>query len=529
MAAKSKAAAARGTGKAAPLKRTASKAGNPGFPTDGPRVAKWLETYCRHTKGTQFAGQPLTLEPWQADYINELFRLDPETGRRAYKSSLLLLPRKNGKSTLAAGIALYMLCADGEQSPECFVAANSKEQAGAVFRQMRDIVLTGPLIDYVTPMRAHLESPDNLGIARVVSADARLQHGTNPSTAVLDELWAAKSMELLEAFESGTSAREQPLTLIISTVGHEKDSPLHDLHMAAYDAPEELRETKNDGFLTIVRDTKSGFLWWLYGPPFDSDGRYNVDLDDPDVWVKSNPASWVTKEVLEELHAKPSLRLSEFQRFAVNCWSESSDYWLPQGSWDAGQEGFVPIEDGAQVTLGVDLGVKRDRSSVVIVRRRKGDDERVHFDAIAHVWDPPEDESIAFDINLIRNFIKECADKYQIERIAMDPWRLEETIGWAYDELQLDVVRYDMGWSRTGPASENLYTAIVDGRIHHDGDPVFAAHVAAGATTTNEKGQFRLTKRLASNPIDALISLMMAYDECSKAGSVYDEREMLVL
>ena len=503
------------------------RASEPGFPTDGRRVGAWLETYCRHTKGTQFAGQPLKLEAWQQDYVDELFRLD-EDGRRVYASSLLLLPRKNGKSTLAAGLALYMLCADGESSPEVFLAANSKEQAGAVFRQMRDIVQTGPLMDWVTPMRAHLESPDNLGIARVVSADARLQHGTNPSTAVLDELWAARSMELLEAFESGTSARSQPLTLIISTVGHEKETPLHDLHMAAFDKPEELREVRNDGFLNIVRDEEAGFLWWLYGPPFDSDGRYGVDLDDPDVWVKSNPASWVTKSVLQKQRDKPSLRLSEFQRFAVNAWSESEDFWLPQGSWDACREGFEPIEDGALVTLGVDLGLKRDRSSVVIVRRRMVD-ETPHFDAIAHVWDPPADESQTFDINVIRDFIRECADKYTIERIALDPWRLEETGNYLYDALQLEVIRYDMGWARTAPATEGLYDAITAKRLHHDGDPLFAAHVAAGATTTNDKGQFRLTKRKATNPIDALVALMMAFDESKKAGSVYDDREMIVL
>lgn len=498
------------------------------FATDGPRVAAWLETYCRHTKGTQFAGQPLVLEEWQRDYVNELFRLDDQ-GRRVYASSLLLLPRKNGKSTLASGLGLYMLCADGEASPEVYLAANSKEQAGAVFRQMRDTVQTGPLMDWITPMRAHLEAPDCMGTARVVSADSRLQHGTNPSTAIVDEYWGARSEELLEAFESGTSAREQPLTLIISTVGHEKDSPLGDLHRAAFEAPEENRETRNDGFLTIVRDFEAGFLWWLYGPPFDSDGRYNVELDDPDVWVKSNPASWVTQDVLQKQRDKPSLRLSEFQRFAVNAWSEADDFWLPQGSWDRCREGFQPIEDGAKVTLGVDLGLKRDRSSVVIVRRRKGDDGEWHFDAQATVWDPPDDPSLTFDINEIRRFIEACATRYNVERIALDPWRLEETGTYLYDQLQLEVIRYDMGWARTGPATEQLYDVICSGRVHHDGDPVFAAHVAAGATTTNDKGQFRLTKRKASNPIDALVALMMAYDECAKAGSIYDEREMIVL
>jgi len=473
------------------------------------------------------------LTGWQRDYVDELYRLDPVSGRRVYQESLLLLPRKSGKSTLAAGLALYHLTADGEMSPEVFLAANSREQAGAVFRQMRDMVQTSAgLLDYVTPMRSHLESPDNLGIARVMSSDAKLQHGTNPSCSIVDELWAAKTTDLLTALTSGTGARDQPLTVIISTVGHDRKSPLGELHRTAFEMDDLLTEVRNDGFLTIVRDMKNGFLFWLYGPPFDADWRYNVDLDDPEVWRKANPADWITSEYLGRQRNKPSVRPSEFQRFHVNAWAEAEDYWLPAGSWDAGRDGYQPIEDGAQVTVGIDLGLRRDRSAVVVCRRRIVDEE-LHFDVEATVFEPPTVEGVNFDIAEIRNHITSLAGKYDLQRVAFDPWRLEES-GQMLEDDGLPMIRFSMGWERTGPASEALYDAIVSGRVHHSGDPILAAHVAAGATTTNERGSWRLTKRKATEPIDGLMALLMAHAESMSelghgAASTYENRDLIVL
>ena len=502
------------------------------FVSDGPRVAAWLRAYVRHTKGVH-AGQPLELEAWQTDFVNELYRLDAD-GKRVYTNCMLLLPRKNGKSTLAAGLALYQLCADGESSPEVYLSANSREQAGAVFRQMRDCVLTSPMLgDWVTPMRSHLECPSNMGIARVTSADgSKSVHGTNPSFACQDELWAAKSMDLLEALVSGAGARSEPLTVIISTVGHDRSSPLGEMHKKLYHLPEEMREVRNDGFLTIGRDLKAGFLYWCYGPPLDpADWRYTADLDDPTVWRKANPASWITDEFLEKQHASPSMRSSEFQRFMVNAWAEAEDYWLPQGSWSNGRDGFVPIEDGATVTLGVDLGLRRDRSSVVLVRRREVEGE-MHFDVMARVWEPPVAEGVNFDVNELREYIKDCCRRFDVERVGFDPWRLSETSDALLDE-GIPMTSFSMGWERSAPASEALYDAIVSGRMHHDGDPVLAAHVAAGATTTSERG-WRITKRKATEPVDGLIALMIAHSECMAAigqgaNSIYEQRDLITL
>ena len=512
----------------------AKKATGVGFPSDGERVARFLETYVTHTKG-RFAGLPFKPEAWQRDFLNELYRLNPETGARVYSEALLLIPRKNGKSTLAAALGLFHLVGDDEASPEVYVAAGSRDQASAVFRQARSMVETSDgLSDFVTPMRWHLESPDNMGVYRVLSSDANLQHGTNPSASIIDEYWTAKNGDILTALTSGTGAREQPMSLIISTAGHDKNGPLGLLHKRAYELPDELRESRPDESLTIVRDTENGFLYWLFAPAWDSEYRYsNVDLDDPATWAKANPASWITQEYLTRQFNKPSVRVSEFQRFHLNVYAEAEEYVFPAGAWESGRADFEPIEDGASVVLGVDLGQRRDRSAVTIVRSRLiGDSKKLHFDVVAKVWDPPAEGN--FDINTIRSFIDECCTRYDVKRIAYDPWRLEATAQAGQDTGQ-PWLAFSMGWARSAPASAALYDAVVEGRVHHDGDPVLAAHVAASAVTESEAGGFRFTKRKSgSNPVDALIALMMALAESINesghaSGSVYESQELIVL
>ena len=501
------------------------------FATQGDRVAAFLESFVCHTKG-KFAGDPFKVEPWQLDFLRELYRVD-DAGRRIYTEGLLLIPRKNGKSTLAAGLALYHLIADGESSPECFVAAGSREQAGAVFRQAKAMVEASPrLQDWITPLRYHLESKGNGGVFRTLSSDATLQHGTNPSASIIDEYWGARTSDMLVALTSGTGARDQPLTLTISTVGHDKKSPLGELHKQAYELPDSAREIRNNGYLTVARDEANGFLYWMYGPPVDpADLRATVDLEEEEQWALSNPASWITTDYLRRQRNKPSVRPADFQRFHLNAWSDSEDYWLPSGAWESGRNDFETIEDGALITLGIDIGLRRDRSSVVAVRRREVDDEH-HFDVLARVWEPPIDENIQFDIAEIRAYVRELGERFNVERVAFDPWRFEES-GQALEDEGLPMVRFSMAQERTCPASEALYDAIVSGRVHHDGDPILAAHVSAGATSTTERG-WRLTKRKATEPIDALMALLMAHAESMAAlghgaGSIYEERDLITL
>lgn len=508
---------------------------DPGFPSDGPRVARWLAAYVLQTKG-RFAGRPLVVEAWQYDFLVELYRLDGE-GRRVYTEALLLIPRKNGKSTIASGLALFHLCADYESSPEVYVAAGARDQAAVIFAQAKATVESSPRLGFLKCYQRHVSNPSNLGVFRTLSSDAKLQHGTNPSANFIDEKWGHKTNDLTTALTSGTGAREEPLTLTISTAGDDYDaSPLGlDLQAARLLPDRELRE---DGFLEVARDVENGYLLWAYGPPLGEDGGALVDLDDPETWRRCNPASWVGDDYLRRQRHKPSVRLTDFHRFHLNVWTAGADYWLPLGAWQACAAGFEKIEPNARVFAGVDIGQKRDRAAVAVIRPRDVEvqDEHGetvvehHFDVEVKVWTPPGDGR-ALDLGPIRAHLRRLADELDVIEVAYDPWRFEESAQDLADE-GLPMVELPQSNERMNPASAGIFEVIVSARLHHSGDPVLAAHVGAGATTENERG-WRLTKRKATKPIDALIAATLALARAQAheddGGSVYDGRGLIVL
>ena len=187
----------------------------------GERVCDWIERFCCHTRG-RLAGQPLILEPWQRDWVCEVFGPVGRDGNRKVRTALLGVGRKNGKSTLAAAIALYLLFADGEPGAEVYSAAGDRDQARAVFDTAKIMVQSGPLHRYADVRRNWIEVARTNSVYRVLSADARRQHGLNPHGVVFDELHVQPDPALWEALSSGTGAREQPLTVAITTARSEE-------------------------------------------------------------------------------------------------------------------------------------------------------------------------------------------------------------------------------------------------------------------------------------------------------------------
>lgn len=530
----------------------------PDFPSDGPRVARWLALYVVQTKG-RFARLPLLLEEWQYEFVCELYRLDPDTGSRVYTEAFLLLPRKNGKSTLASGLALYHLVADYEASPEVYVAAGSRDQAGVIFRQAKDTIAQSParLRDRVTAFQHHIAAPWCAGLLKVIPADAKLQHGTNPSASLVDEKWGHRTNDLYAALTTGTDAREEPLTVTISTFGDDvDDSPLgrdyrsmlgigQDEDGKDYEPLPELEHRTDPHYLTVGRDRENGTLLWSYAPPHDENFEPTVDLEDPEVWAKVNPASWITTEALTKARRKRTTRLVDFRRFRLNVWVQDADYWLPQGTWEElAVDGFAipeaaPGEPRPKVYLGVDIGQERDRAAVVAVwdtgervRERDEDGDEIPGGELLPVWgadaaifEPP------VSIGSVRSLIREMAKRYDVRSVGYDPWRFPESAETLADE-GLPMTEVAQTHERMCPASQDAFEAIMEARIRHNGDPTFAAHVKAGATTdTGERG-WRLTKKKATKPVDALIAFVMALSEAiagTNNGSAYEDKEMLVL
>lgn len=479
--------------------------------TDGPRFGQFCRTYIKHTKGS-FAGKPVLLEEWEQDFADELLSINPDTGLRWYTEAGLLIPRKNGKTTICSCLGCYMLAADGEASPEVYIAAAAKDQAGFLFSQAKAFIQKSPALgDLLVPRRWHIECPDNGGIMRTLSSDAPKQIGSNPSANLVDELWAHETGDLYTALTSGTDARDQPLTVFISTAGFDPQSTLGQIMARAQALPDIEQRSR---YLTIYRDRANGFLMYVYSVP-DGD-----DIDDMRVVKGANPASWITEAKLLRERNKPTMREADFRRLHANQWTEAEQPWLPKGTWRSCQ-GKPIFDHKLPVGVGIDIGQTYD-STAVAWAQRQGD--RVLL--LTREWANPypeghparakwrmnTEEVRAHLRDLYRQFPTPMAsvDDKAVEgpAFAYDPWHFRESAE-LVGAMGLNMVEFPQHANRMVPASELLYELAVTGRILHNGDPALAAHIAAATAELTQRG-WKLAKPKSGRRIDQAVASAMA-------------------
>ena len=250
----------------------------------------FIERFCKHSKG-KWAGKPVLLELWQKALLSALFGfVDRETERRQYRELLLIVARKNGKSTLAAGIGVYMLMADGESGPEIYSAATKRDQAKIIWSESVRMIQKSPALGkrckcLVSKIRCGF----NDGVFAPLASDTNNQDGLNIHGALIDELHAIKDKNTYDVLVDGMSAREQPLCVITSTAGTVRDN-IYDLKydegasiVAGYGDPEGYHD---ETVLPVIYELDKRAEW-----------------TDPACWQKANPALGTIKSV-EQLHGK---------------------------------------------------------------------------------------------------------------------------------------------------------------------------------------------------------------------------------
>lgn len=453
--------------------------------TTGPRVIEWIEAHCVFTAG-RWRGQPFVLLPWQKRLILELFEI--EGNKRRYRWALWGVPKKNGKSEIAAALALYFLLADGEPSPLVVCAASTKEQANLVFGAARTMCELSPTLSkYTETFRDEIQAKTPFGgaLKRVAAVDGA-NDGMNISAVICDELheWSGEKGESVwTVLTNGTGAREQPMVLQITTAGYDRTS-------LCYREYERCRQIESG-----ESDRRNYHFCWIAAP----DG---ADPTDPETWRAANPSYGVT--VSEEFFAdqfatKP---LFVFQRYFLNQWTEGEDSWLPIGAWEACEDRSAEIPYGSPIWVGVDVGIKRDCTAVVKMFPREDGKTVVE----ASVTKPPEGGRLK--LSMIEDEIRQIAKDFHVYGVVYDPWKFEGSAEQLSAEGLL-MVEHPMTNVRMHPASASIYDMVVGGKIVHNGDPVLASHVRAGTVKHTERG-WRLAKSPDGSPNDALIAMTIA-------------------
>jgi phage terminase large subunit-like protein len=493
----------------------------------GPRFAAFCEHYLRHTKG-RWAGTPVTWEEWQRRFWWEALELDPVTGLRVYQEVGLGLPRKNGKSTKASSIGLYGLVADGEAEPEVYVGAGAKQQAGIVMGQSLKMARRSPrLAPYVRVLKYTVEGTRNGGIMRALASDGALAHGLNPSMNLIDEVHAHKSADLYTALTTGTGARDQPLTLWITTAGVDEENLLRDLYQQMFEGGGTLEVVSP--FLSIYRDREAGILIYWYGAPQDA------DIEDPAVWVGCNPASWRTAAALDKDFRKlvAKGRLLEWRIYHLNQIAGTEEAWLPEGSWAKLAEGSPDPDDpwhGLDSSLPCGVGIERSptQTSAAVVVAQRGADGRLtvrakHFRAEA-VTGTVSVVAMREACRLIRARFPAPMVKDPKTRVNLaGPAFAYDPAGWGESAEQLageglNMVTFAQTAATMAPASTSTYELVADGRLVHDGDPVLAEHVADTTALLTERGMkvMKGKRRPNSGAIAAVMAVAVALPEPPK-------------
>jgi phage terminase large subunit-like protein len=424
----------------------------------------------------------LTLHPYEETMLGDYFQGAIET--------VIIVPKKNGKTTLLSALALYHLFKVTRAL--CVIGASSRDQATYLFRQAGGMVQEAELTDLFDVKPGYREIRFEDGRIKVLAADATTVDGVIPTLALVDELHRHPSGDLYGVLRGGLEGEGGGSMVTISTAGFRADSPLGVLRQAAYEMPGFTRT----GAYNHVKSPDGSFVlheWCLL--PED-------DPHDMALVKTANPAPWKTLQTLQTLHDSPTTSPWWWLRYACGIWTEGEEPWIQPQEWDTLLRPELKFEAGEPVWLGVDIGTTRDSTAVVTVAKR-GEG----LLAQARVFLPPKGGTLSLE--LVEGAIREIARTFSVRSIAYDP----SGFGRSAEILLAEgypLRKYAQSPEAMTLATQTLYYLIQAGQLFHDGDPVLRAHVLAGITKQTERG-FRLVKeRRGGRMIDALIALEMA-------------------
>lgn len=486
-----------------------------------------------HTKGKWAAQrETLKLEPWQVFFVCAAFGwMRRKDNTRRFRRVLLLVPRKNGKSALAAAIGLYMLCADGEHGAEVYSGATTEKQAWEVFRPARLMAQKRP------DMCSHYGLGVNASNLHILGNESRFEpligkpgDGASPSCAIVDEYHEHDTDQMFDTMETGMGAREQPMMLVITTAGDNIAGPCY---LMQEEAQRMLEGTAED----------DSTLALIYGIDKDDDWQ------DPDVLRKANPnfdvsvsADFLLNRQREAL-ASPR-KAGVFKTKHLNVWVQSRDAYFNVARYMEIKDESLSLDqfEGQECIIGVDLAEKRDLTAVELLFQHQGGYARFgKFYAPEETIEQPENEHYRLwrdtgrliqidgavtDQKIIFDDVIELLSQFDVREIAFDPWHSRQM---AVDLMEhgANCVEYRNSPSLMNEPMRAMDALIADGKFYHDGDPAFTWMLSNVVNGSRNSDLHRPAKERGENKIDGPVAAMMALgrwlmDEAADAPTPWD-------
>ncbi len=512
------------------------------FDEDAAARALSFFAFLVHSKG-EWAGEALELAGWQRFVVGSLFGWKRADGSRRFRSAYVEVARKNGKSTLGAGLGLYCLIADQEPGAEVYSAATTRDQAKIVFDEAERMVkASAPLSRRVTTFRNNLHIAGTASRFRPLSSDWNTLDGLNIHCAIVDEVHAHPNRELWDVIETSVGARRQPLILAITTAGTEALSVCGTLH--DYSRQLLTGALEDDTLFPYVAALDEGDAW-----------------NDPSVWVKANPNLGVSVK-LESISDQCARAESEpasqnaFRRLRLNQWVGASSRFLDLAEWDACAGELDPREletllEGRAGYVGLDLASTIDLAALALVfppedsggkfeclfrifmpeeaaldpeRRRR---DRVPYDAwVERGWIHATPGNV-IDYAWIRRELEILGDRFSILQVGYDPWNATQFATELEEEAGLSMVPIRQGYASLSNPTKELAKLVRSGGLRHAGHPVLRWMVDNLVTVEDPSGNLKPDRRKSRHKIDGAVALVMALDRALRnegsadASSIY--------
>jgi phage terminase large subunit-like protein len=514
----------------------------------------------KHSLGSEFAGKPFELSPWQEFDVrrplygwmkpdnDKYMRMrgrpwdgdpyDPEMFVRRFRSAYIEVGKKNGKSTESSGDAAYLLLGDGEAGAQVYCAATKKDQAKIVFEEARRMIRGSPDIGrYCTIHKANVSVPVINSFLRPLSSDAGFEDGMNPHGAICDEVHRWDTSEMYNMIESSTAARKQPLIKMITTAGARKDGFCWNMRRYVTEILEGV--VQDDSMFGYIATLDEG------DDPFDES-----------VWPKANPNIGVSVfyEGLRNLAIKAQRMPSsynDFLRYHMNTWTEQIERWIPMDAW-AECVGPTHWRDMPKKMLqrdcyiGMDLSETKDITAVCLISpcddgyfdiapifwvpkatvKRRKDQDRVPYPEFVKQGAAIETDGSSVDYDAIRKHINDLKKRYSIQRIAYDPHNATQLASQLKGD-GFEMLRHYQSFSAMSSPCKLFESLLDQRRIRHGGHPLLTWMAKNVAAKKNADGQLRLDKEKSSEKIDGIIAMVMGLGQAAmlnKTKSIYESQ-----
>lgn len=469
------------------------------------------------------------LQPWQAFKIASIFGWKKKAdGLRRFTEAYTEIPKKNAKTTTAAGIAGYMLIADGEAAPDVYFSAYTQDQANIGFKEIVAQIRASPaLAKRVRILNNSITIPDKRAHLSAVSNDAKNTEGKNTHCGIVDEYHVHANDELKNSIQSGQANRSQPLLEVVTTAGFNRESVCYkhrELCIGMLEGKYAL-----DNVFALIYGLDEGDDW-----------------KDPANWIKVNPSIGVTVQ-MDFLHREfqKALRSGtkevDFKTKHLNMWVDAAETWIASEIWNPlARPDFTPPK-GAVCYGGLDLATTRDICAFSLYFPEYDFFTRYFYVPKAAVErsastgvDYSEwvnaghlivagDKSTDYDRVILD--IETAFDFWDLQFIGFDRWGAKQIESILLDKFGTRYVQkkgthkyeetpvlnqFGQGYASMSPPAKAYEKAIVDGEMCHDGNPVMAWMVGNVVMTSDAAGNIKPDKAKSSNKIDGVVSDIMA-------------------